>query len=133
MTSIKKYDLAFREIVEEFVETYFTYSDWHCSNYYIIWEGSRLAPNVVEISDYFWNIDQMYEAISNKVSKDALFEWYDYALDKAQLKQPAMNLPAYYLWEKKYTDKEKKEAQKNIKKSYKILLNEIKKCKKKTD
>lgn len=128
---LQAYDESFELLVNEFVEIYYTDEEWYSQDYYIIWEWGRLAPDVVGIGDYFWNITDMYESLKHNIPKDTLFDWYDYCLDQHiendKLKEewkkplPITNLVHYHKWAPKYTKEELKKSEDNVKEAEKMF------------
>lgn len=109
MSAIQEYNKAVTSLIREFSKKYYWNSDmdWH-----VIWEDLRMAPDVIEISDMFWNIGNMYEALLHKIPRKKLFDWYDYCLtcDRTDW----INLIHYYMGAKNYSEKDKKKDIKDI-------------------
>lgn len=123
--AIEQYDRSFKLICEEFISTYFTWDDGSVSEWYIIGEWWRLAPDVIEVDDTYWSINNMYEALKNDIPRDKLMERYDYAFNKHQLKEQPVNLTSYALGVKTYTEKERLADEDKIKETFRLLQESI--------
>lgn len=119
--SIEQYDRVFKQVCEEFISTYYTWDDGSISEWYIIGEWGRLAPDIIEVNDTYWSINNMYEALKNDIPRDKLIERYDYAFNKHQLKKQPVNLTSYALGVKPYTEEERLADEEKIKESFRLL------------
>ena len=89
--ALKNYDTACTEIAEAFVNKYYnntTSYDW------IDFGG------VIEVCDYFWNLDKMVDYLRMNADKDKLFEFYEYQLDCGLKGETASNFKNYLLYNK---------------------------------
>jgi len=134
--TIKMYDMVVSILTKDFIKKYYNEDNEDIleTDYFIIWEWWRLAPDTVWIGDQFRSISEMYEAIKNDISEEKLFNWYDYSLNKHQLNsngwnETIVNLTSFALWAIEYTKEEEEEDDKRIDEAYKLLDSEIEKWK----
>jgi len=86
---IDNYEKSIIKLIEKFVDKYFTYDDWSQSDYHIIWRDMW----IIEISDYYFNISDIYIAIKYNIESEILFKRYDDTMEK----ETKFNLYSYKL------------------------------------
>ena len=109
---------------------YYTYDEDDVADRYIIEDWIRHATYTVEINDYFRNINDIYIAVHHNIDKDKLFEWYDYSLNKHQIKSEwwdeiVRNLYNFVYWDYVYTEEEKAKDNEKIKKAREALRDSL--------
>ena len=109
---------------------YYTYDEEDVADRYIIEDWIRNSPYTVEVNDYYRNINDIYTAVNHKIPEDKLFEWYDYSLNKHQIKSEwwdeiIRNLYNFVYWEYIYTEEEKAEDNEKIKKARETLRDAV--------
>jgi len=127
---IDNYNNAIDLLIKEFVRMYYTYDEDDVADRYIIEDWIRNAPYTVEVNDYYRNINDIYTAVNHKIPEDKLFEWYDYSLNKHQIKSDwwdaiIRNLYNFVYWEYIYTEEEKAEDNEKIKKARETLRDAV--------
>lgn len=127
---IDNYNNAIDLLIKEFVRMYHTYDEDDVADRYIIEDWIRNAPYTVEVNDYYRNINDIYTAVNHNIEKDKLFEWYDYSLNKHQIKSDwwdaiIRNLYNFVYWEYIYTEEEKAEDNEKIKKAREALRDAV--------
>jgi len=127
---IDNYNNAIDLLIKEFVRMYHTYDEDDVADRYIIEDWIRNAPYTVEVNDYYRNINDIYTAVNHKIPEDKLFEWYDYSLNKHQIKSEwwdeiIRNLYNFVYWEYIYTEEEKAEDNEKIKKARETLRDAV--------
>lgn len=71
------------DVVDLFVDRYFTYEDWSQPDAECIdWESERLSYNR-QFGDYFFSLSDIYTALWYDIPQDILLEWYDATVDEA--------------------------------------------------
>ena len=127
---IDNYNNAIDLLIKEFVRMYYTYDEDDVADRYIIEDWIRHAPYTVEVNDFFRNINDIYTAVHHNIDKDKLFEWYDYSLNKHQIKSEwwdeiVRNLYNFVYWDYVYTEEEKAKDNEKIKKSWETLSDAV--------
>lgn len=133
MKVIENYLKAMEGMVDVFCNTYYKDDEGHITDYYMIGvDWDRLHPWPVEIHDRYWSMDNIYEALLNKIPKDKLFEWYDYSYAKHFIKkedpkynEPIINLTTFCLWDRVYTKEEREEDERKIEETWYSLRDSI--------
>ena len=123
--NIEQYNRAIANLIHDFIEIYYRDEDDYQSEWYIIGEWWRLAPETIEVDDMYWNTDKIYEALLNDIPKDKLFEWYWYTQNKHELNETPTNLVSYALWVNPYTEEERLEDEKKIAEAFRLLQESI--------
>jgi len=85
---LENYKQAIQDIADAFVDKY--YGKDISSQYWTDEIGGIFCAN-----DYYWNVDNMIDALRFKCSKKRLFEWYDLSLDAGMEGRPCQNLRTY--------------------------------------
>ncbi len=88
MKSINEYNNSVLNICQEFGNKYFEESDWDIIGNINVWYWP------VEVSDYFFSIDNVACALHNNIPKDILLKRYNTCLEKWKVET---NLYNYYL------------------------------------
>lgn len=123
--AIEQYNRSINLMIEEFIKIYYTDEEGYPSEWYIIGEWWRLAPDTIEVEEMYWNADNIYEALKNEIDKEKLFERYWYALNKYELKETPINLVNYALGVKPYTEEERLADEAKIKEAFRLLKESI--------
>lgn len=126
---------ATREMIQEFVERYYTYDDGSISDYHIIWDWGLLGIDVICVREFYYrNIQNIREALHHNIPEEKLFERYDYQeqlnLDSNGEKSPT-NLVSFWKWADKIglTEEEMATHKEKMKNLLTILDEEIEKNK----
>lgn len=85
---LKNYQQAIEAIADAFVKKY--YGKDISVQYWTDEIGGIFVAN-----DYYWNIDNMVDALRFKCSKERLFEWYELSLEAGMEGRPFQNLRNY--------------------------------------
>lgn len=134
MKTLTKYIKATEKMVHKFIKKYYTYEDDSLADYYLIWWRDRLHAWPLEVCDRYWSLEDIYQALLHNVPKDVLFEWYDYSYAQHTKKQKwddvvCYNLASRYLWDRVYTEVEKKADERRLKEIQVMFIEEIEKYK----
>lgn len=124
------YNLSFKILCDEFVKKYYSDEDVS-SDYYIIWEWGNLCPNVIDVNEYFWGIEDIYVALKHNIPEDKLFKYYEYSLNKSIVNKQTwwdyiQSLYNFYSWDYIYTEEEEKSDEDIVKEYYNKLRDNIK-------
>jgi len=127
---ISEYVAKADQLARQFYDIYFNDEDDHIywDEWYFI--GLEHWPWVVEISDYYFNIDDIFVALNLHASSDDLLKWYDYSLTHhtENKKWNPINLYSWLKWSRNYLPEEIKESEEKAQKARKILEDEINKA-----
>jgi len=77
---LKEYDLIVDNLVKEFVEKYFDKDYIFDKDYY--WVGQDEDREVLAVSDYFFNIEDIISFIRYEYTEKEIFDYYEYRLDE---------------------------------------------------
>lgn len=89
------YMQSIENIIDIFIDAYYTFDDWSKADYYIIGDlNVWMWP--VHISDYYRSIDNMICAIHNKIPEKILFRHYEESLKAYDTKASFPNLYNYW-------------------------------------
>ncbi len=80
MKLLNKYEDICIDIVDEFVEKYFVDNDNKRSDFDLDWVANEIG-GVVQISDYYFSMNDIVETLRLQPSKEQLFNWYNKCLD----------------------------------------------------
>ena len=106
MTIAQMYNEAAEYIMEDFIDRYYSFDDGSRAEWY--WIGETMpsfVPTTADISESYWQIEDMVLALKLAIPKHILFDWYDYSLEIAMYnnrtkknKKHTVNLYNYFIW-----------------------------------
>lgn len=89
---LASYKRSCDNIAKEFIKRYYTYDDGSFQDYTWIDIGGTC-----NIGDYYWNLDNMIDAIKYNYTEEKLIEYYDYSLEQYEKKGFNINMKNFLL------------------------------------
>jgi hypothetical protein len=75
------YYQACNEVAKMFAKQYFCDKNTQLEDLDYWWVGDSIG-GVSYINDYFWNMEDMVEALKSRINRKTLFEFYDWSTDE---------------------------------------------------
>ena len=91
MKTLQKFDKVCNELKDEFVEKYFSDKDYKVEDMEIWWVADKIG-RMLCIGDYFFNFDDIVEALRLEPTQAQLFGWYYWNMEEHK---PAYNLKSW--------------------------------------
>ncbi len=120
------------KMVEAFMSKYFKDEDWYIAEHYLIWSNEKQARWPLEVNNEYWfSMDEIYEALENDFELDDMLEWKDKDLELwANKRMPINFYNRCRYWpdqinKPKPTKEELEESAKAVEEARKILEKEI--------